>query len=442
MAWDSRTLQLSPQEQAIGHLANHAMGNQFSGINQDVVKTFNLYRFFVQHLNTPAATLQPMIMENGIAIFTIHDIEEIQAKIRTQTNTNYVKQLTQVGGATPTTAPSAIPIATPVGVPVGTPVGVAPDPSRNKFWDKFIKRLTYPIWSNIPPSWDGLLWYVFILHSFEQMDVIGPFVSTVLDTITLTLPNIPSLIDSVLPKVIGLLPFPYMSTAGDLISYAVGLIFILLGVFLNIQRRHFGSAFKTSIEIIPVIGDSVAEMAQSVEIGADRYELNRAKILSKITPITPTLGNYLQYYTPNMDIPSGSAPQFSIPAIKQDLVLYAKKETGIDDMMDKIPNPADIASSAISGAINSTVAKATNAVSGATAAASNAATKAVSGATASASNATSNAASNAVPSVTPPPTNTKTEAKTAFAPQKTRKRGGASQRKGTKARRVRISRRK
>jgi hypothetical protein len=283
-----------------------------------------------------------------------------------------------------------------------------------------------------------VLWYVFILYSLEQLDVVGPFISTVLDTITLTLPNIPSLIDSVLPKLIGLLPFPYMSTAGDLISYAVGLLFILLGVFLNMQRKHFGSAFKTSIEIIPVIGDSVAEMAQSVEIGVDRYEQNRAKILSKITPVTPTLGHFLNYYTPNMDIHTEPAPQFSIPEIKKDLVLYAKKESGIDAMMDKIPNPANMASSAISGAINSTVAKSTYAVSGATAAASNATAKMANNVAKKASNSIANT----VPTVTPAPTNTKAEAKTAFAPQQTRKRGGALKRKGTKARSVRLFRRK
>jgi len=406
MAWESSTIQTSPTEVAIGHFTNRALGNQFIGVNQDVVKTFNLYRFFVQHLTTPAVSLQPLITENGVPLFTVKDIEEIQEKIRKQKNTKYVKQLNQAGGN------PAVPVA-----------AVVPDPSRNKFWDKFIKRITYPIWSNIPSSWDGLLWYVFILHSLEQMDVVGPFISTALDTITLTLPNIPSLIDAVLPKLLGLLPFPYMSTAGDVISYAIGLIFILLGVFLNVQRKHFGSAFKTSIEIIPVIGDSVSEMAQSFEIGVDRYEQNRRKILSQITPVTPTLGTYLNYYTPNMDIHTGSAPQFNIPSIKQDLVLYAKKESGIDDMMNKIPNPANIASSAISGAINSTVAKASNAVSNATAAASN---------------AVSNAVANVVPSVTPSPTNTKNEGKMAFAPQKTRKHGG----KQTKARRNRYTRRK
>lgn len=360
MAWESQRLNISATENAIGHFASRAMGNQFPDINQDIVRTFNLYRFFVQHLNTTAANLQPLITENGVPIFTVSDIVEIQTKIRSQNNTQYVKHLKQLGGTQQ------------VGIPVATP-----DPSRNKFWDKLIRRVTYPIWSNIPPSWDGLIWYVFLLHSLEHVEIIGPFISTALDTITLTLPNIPSLIDSILPKLIGLLPFPYMSTAGDLISYAVGLVFIIMGVFLNIQRKHFGSAFKTSMEIIPVIGDNVAEIAQSVEIGAERYEQNRNRMISKITPITPALGNYLEYYTPNMDIHTGPAPQFSIPAIKQDLVMYAKKETGIDDMMNKIPNPANM----VSSAVNRAVTKATNAATGAVTKATNAATGAVAKAT-------------------------------------------------------------
>jgi hypothetical protein len=410
MAWESQRLNISATENAIGHLANRAMGNKFPDINHDIMKTFNLYRFFVQHLNTAAANLQPLITENGQPIFTVADIEEIQAKIRSQNNTQYVKHLKQLGGTQQ---------AMPVGIPVATP-----DPSRNKFWDKLIRRVTYPIWSNIPPSWDGIMWYVFLLYSLEQAAIIGPFISTALDTITLTLPNIPSLIDSILPKLIGLIPLPYMSTAGDLISYAIGLIFIILGVFLNIQRKHFGSAFKTSIEILPIIGDNLAEIAQSVETGAERYEQNRNRIISKITPVTPSLGNYLEYYVPNMDIHTGPAPQFSIPAIKQDLVMYAKKEAGINEMMNKIPNPANMVASAVNGA----VAKATNAATGAITKATNAATGAVTKATNVATGAVTKA-TNAVVAKATNATNAKSENKT------TRKKGGGY--KGMRSRHTR-----
>jgi hypothetical protein len=412
MSWESQHLQTSQTEQAIGQFASRAMGNQFPNINQDVVKTFNLYRFFVQHINTPAATLQPLITENGTPIFTVADIEEIQAKIRKQTNNTYVKYLSQRGGTT-----SVIPV---------TPVS---DPSREKFWDKLIARITYPIWSNIPPSWNGLLWYVFILNSLENVEIIGPFISTALDVITLTLPNIPSLIDSILPKLFALLPFPYMSTAGDVISYAIGLIFILLSVFMNIQRKHFGSAFKASLEIMPIIGDSVAEMAQSVETGAERYQQNRAKMLSKIEMVTPSLENYLDYYTPSTDIKTGPAPQFSIPQIKQDLVLYAQKEAGLNSF--NITNPANM----LSSAINSGIAKATNAatasVSKATNAVASSVSKATNAATASVSKAT-NAAASSVSKATNAATASVSKATNATASsKKTRKHGGQYKKRKT-----------
>ena len=414
MAWESRHLETSQTEQAIGHFASKAMGNQFPNINQDVVKTFNLYRFFVQHINTPAATLQPQITENGIPIFTVADIDEIQAKIRKQTSNNYVKQLSQHGGTTNT-----------------NPAAPVSDPSREKFWDKLIARITYPIWSNIPPSWNGLLWYVFLLYSLENVAIVGPFISTALDVITLTLPNIPSLIDSVLPKLLALLPFPYMSTAGDVISYLIGLMFIILSVFMNIQRKHFGSAFKASLEIMPIIGDSVAEMAQSVETGAERYQQNRAKMLSKIEPITPSLTNYLDYYSPSTDIKTGPAPQFSIPQIKQDLILYAQKEAGLNSF--NIPNPMNM----VSSAINSGIAKATNTVSASVTKATNAATASVSKAT-NAATASVSKATNAVASSVSKATNTATasvskatNAAASSVSKPTRKRGGRYKKRKT-----------
>jgi hypothetical protein len=371
MAWESQHVQPSSTEYAIGKFANRAMGNQFPNIQQDVVKTFNLYRFFAQHLNTPAAVLQPQITEQGVPMFTVADIQEIQTKIRGQQNTAYVKGIVQHGG---------------------TQTPAEHDESRNKFWDLMIRRVFYPVWSNIPPSWDGLLWYIFLLNSLEQMEIVGPFISTALDTITLTLPNIPSLIDAVLPKVLGLVPIPYASTAGDVISYCIGLVFILLSVFINIQRKHFGSAFKASMEVIPVIGDWVSEMAQSVEIGADRYGQNRAKMLRTISPVTPTLGNYLDYYAPEMEVrPKGPPPQLSIPAIKKDILLYAREKSGFDGMMgklDMLSNPMNLVTSVTQNALGKASDAAAGAMTKATNAATASVTKAANAATASVTKAT------------------------------------------------------
>jgi len=391
MAWESQHVQPSSTEYAIGKFANRAMGNQFPNIQQDVVKTFNLYRFFVQHLNTPAAVLQPQITEQGVPMFTVADIQEIQTKIRGQQNTAYVKGIVQHGGTTAATAVTKS----------------GHDESRNKFWDKMMRKFFYPVWSNIPPSWDGLLWYIFLLNSLEQMEIIGPFISTALDTITLTLPNIPSLIDAVLPKVLGLVPIPYASTAGDIISYCIGLVFVLLSVFINIQRKHFGSAFKASMEVIPVVGDWVSEMAQSMEIGVERYVQNRVKMLHTIMPVTPTLGNYLDYYAPDLDVShEGPPPQLSIPAIKQEIAMYARQKSGFDGMMgklDMLSNPKNLMTSVT----QKTLGKASDAAEGAMTKAKNAATakvtatvtKAANAATATVTRAT-NAASAAVTKAT------------------------------------------
>jgi hypothetical protein len=228
----------------------------------------------------------------------------------------------------------------------------------------------YPITSNIPPSWDGLLWYVFFLHSLEQIDGIGPIVSTMLDTISLTLPAIPDLLQMIAPRIAGL--FPWGNWVGEAIVIVAALIFNTLAVFINIQRKHFGTAFKTAVDTIPFVGDTLAEFLIRFETGADRYEVNRHRILNQIEPVSPTLEHYINYWSPTVDMKTDAPPHWDLPAIKQDVKDYALKESGLDKVEGVFSDP----SAMLSSTIDKAQAQVTNAVTQATNAVTNTVTKA------------------------------------------------------------------
>lgn len=350
MSWEGNRLELTKSESRFGNLANYMLGNMFQGINHDIMKTFNLYRFFIQHQNTPAEQLQKQITEKGLPIFTVQDILEIQAKIRRHASSKYVQKLIQRGGS----APSA----------------KTPDLTRNNFWDRVIRKAMYPITSNIPPSWDGLLWYVFFLHSLEQIDGIGPIVSTMLDTISLTLPAIPDLLQMIAPRIAGL--FPWGNWVGEAIVIVAALIFNTLAVFINIQRKHFGTAFKTAVDTIPFVGDTLAEFLIRFETGADRYEVNRHRILNQIEPVSPTLEHYINYWSPTVDVKTAAPPHWDLPAIKQDVKDYALKESGLDKVEGIFTDP----SAMLSSTIDKAQAQVANSVTNATKAVTNTVTKA------------------------------------------------------------------
>jgi hypothetical protein len=322
--WDANHPSHTENANRISNFTNRVLGNKFKGIENDVGRVFSLYNFIVKHRNLPANELREKITDNGNPIFSKDDIESIQKTVQSQVNTPYVKRLlAQSGGVHP------------------VPVNVA-DPSRSMFWDRMIRNIMHPIAKRIPPSWDGLLWYTFILHSLEQNTLFGPFLSTALDTITLSLPVLSDLVSDVSSQILSLVPIPYAGKAGEILGYVLGLVFVIFAVFLNMSRKHFGSAFKVSLEAVPIIGDVLAEGSQMVETGAERYLLNRKRILKSVGTISPTTEQIVDYYSLSDEITEKPAPSLNptivLPAIKKEVIQYGLKTSGLGDTIDKIPN--------------------------------------------------------------------------------------------------------
>jgi hypothetical protein len=211
------------------------------------------------------------------------------------------------------------------------------DETRNEFFDKLIRKLTYNL-PAMPKCYDGVLWYFFLLYNLEQIEIIGPFLSTALDAITLSLPVMADISEEVVGKLVSLAPVPYASFGGELLGYLISLIFVTLAVFMNIGRKHFGTAFKSSLEAIPFIGDVMFDAARSFEIGAKRYEIYKKKILKSVDTVSPSTKEYLNYYVPDSSIHPGPAPPLSMNTVKLDVADYVKEQTGLNKAMNKMPN--------------------------------------------------------------------------------------------------------
>ena len=315
MEWHGENLKLDNNEKQIMKLTSFLIP-KVPGIEQNVVKAFNLYRFFQNHLDTSPNVLARKITVQGLPLFNSKEISEIQNTIRRQS-------VVQSGG--------------------GTDVG-STDTTRQKFWDNIIHKLTHTIGSLIPfgeicKNWE---FYIFFLYALEQMEFIGPFVSTALDSITLSLPVLSDLTADGVQTLFMLLPIPYAGLVGDIAGFVIGTLFILFAVMLNINRKYFGSAFKVSLELIPMFGDILAEAATNFEVAMERAMARRAKILDSIKPISPTMYSFGEYYIPSDQIHNWSPPQLdSIKNIGNELQQYAQRRFGVpEDKMKKISNVA------------------------------------------------------------------------------------------------------
>jgi hypothetical protein len=296
------------------------------------MNNISLYQFLLQNRNVPPAQLRLRITEGGKPIFSESELRSILETVRSQKNSKFARWLLQnsVGGALAAAAEPA-------------PL----DPSRNKFWDKFMRRFVGDTGKQFPPSWNGLFWYMAILYHLEQMDIVGPVISTALDTITLSLPVLADLASEVVEKMSMLAPLPYAGLAGQALGYAIGLFFVGVAVMLNVSRKHFGSAFKAGLEGMPVFGDVLAEGAQSFETGAERYLQNRQRLLASVDKVSPSAEDFLDYYAPDLEKKTGPAPPWDEVKIKRNVMDYVARSTGANTALKALEDPTAVLQGAI-----------------------------------------------------------------------------------------------
>ncbi len=335
--WEENAPSIEPIDKKVSRFMQTIVGNKYDFIESDVAKQMSLYRYLLSHRKTPLTELYKSIKNSsGKPMFTLNELRNIHNYIEKHKFNKFAQRLlqTQSGGVEKEYK----------------------DPRKEKFFDKLITKgivsigrffdNIIPECIGIPEKWKNTLFSVlFFLNTLEKNKLFGPMVSTGLDTIVLSLPVIISLVEEGAGKLIGLLPIPYASTAGDIIVYACSIIVVLFAVLLNISRKHFGEGFKVFLMVIPVFGDEIMTGAEQFEKGAESYMAKRERIVDAVAEISPTAAGIVDYWAPDVSTEIKPEPTYNLEAIKDDVVVYSKdaiQDTiGIDIStlkLDKIPS--------------------------------------------------------------------------------------------------------
>jgi hypothetical protein len=319
--WEYSNAKYSDMEIRLGQIANEVLGKLYPNIGANVAININLYMFLLKNIDKSDSELAKSITQKNKQIFTAKTIGNIKRKISEQKDLLSIfkkeASFTQKGGKP----------------------GV--DKTRSGFWDKLFRKLAYPISSRMPPIGTWFFWWIHILYHMEQQKIYGPLISQFLDTITLTLPILSELVESMMPKIFDLLPIPYAGIVGDVIVYFISLIFIFIAVLINNSRQHFGQAFIIALDAIPLLGETLSLAATNLEKGADRYGNYKNRMINSIGDISPTAGNIIYSYTPDVEIHHEPIPSLNIDKIGDEFSEYAEKKSGLTALQDKITDKID-----------------------------------------------------------------------------------------------------
>ena len=166
-------------------------------------------------------------------------------------------------------------------------------------------------------------------------------------------------------------------------------MFISVAVILNNSRKHFGSSFFAALDAVPVFGEMLSDAAVNFQMGADRLQTYKKKMVTSVNKISPSASKIIYSYVPDTEIHTEPLPPINSAKIIKEVEQYVDKKTGLNKVKG-------VLNGNISSVTNALQAKAGEKMANATTAASTAATTAVAGVT----NKLNAAASGAVAGVT------------------------------------------
>lgn len=150
--------------------------------------------------------------------------------------------------------------------------GSVPPP---EFFDKMFRRLSGWL-PGLPPVVEP---WAYALHNLEKNDDYGPPISISLDIVSRLLPTVATAIQTATPALVGLVPIPGAGPVGVVIGWVISAIFVFIAILMNLSRRKFGSAFVTSMSLIPVAGPAIMKAAQDVDGTMARVSARRARLV-------------------------------------------------------------------------------------------------------------------------------------------------------------------
>lgn len=194
----------------------------------------------------------------------------------------------------------------------GTLEGESPEAVDNIIlrWIGFVRE-----WSPafIKDTADTLAPYVFILKGLEESPEFGELLAIALDATEAGLKSTAAVIQNTAPVIVGLLPIPEAGPVGAVLGWLVASVFIFLLVAIHISRKQFGQAFIASFGLIPVVGESLYNVAMSGEKFLQKTSERRDRLIQSVRNVA---GNYaadtLDALVPDpLAVPDPNAPGFA-----------------------------------------------------------------------------------------------------------------------------------
>jgi len=313
----------------------------------------------VKEVYAPAIELAASMKSNAATAAAAAGGARRRRRTRTRTRTRGGATV-GVGVEVATPAPPAISLRDPTAPgydPKDDALGVAERPgfqdkSRNSFFDRIFMKMGN-MYSNSPfalkfsHKWDGIFWFMFLLYNLENIDIIGPFLSAGLDAYIVACRMAAEAIDENMPKILtivgGILPIGVGGLGGAMfgegLSAVIGGVILMGTIIVSISRKHFGDAFKSSLDIIPVIGDYLLLFAMSAETNLDRLNAYRNKLIYQLQPVSPRLYAFVDYWVPKLEpVPAEAPPIPSLADIKEDIVNKGMEATGANEALAKVQN--------------------------------------------------------------------------------------------------------
>lgn len=329
--WNYNDPPSNPLIDKLGFFTREMYAESMPHSDENMIRFFSLYNFILQNLTVPPAELAKRIVQDGAPMYKPEEVVAIQKKIGIQRNLPLAQRLLkQSGGAA---APK------PAEGAGGKVSELDSDPSRSKLFDRIVRTRMYPLVQKIPPAFDGFIPFVFFLYGLEQMEVIGPIVGSFLDAITLGLPLLTNAIKLAVKTGISLAPIPYAGFLGDIAAYLIGLFFLIIAFTMNTGRKMFGTAFKNTLEMVPLIGENLFQGAVTFETGFERYLKNKNRFVESLGKVSPHMAQFVEYWAPSETPKTGPVVIFNPDKFELDLLQKVLSTTDKTDAMTLIKDP-------------------------------------------------------------------------------------------------------
>jgi hypothetical protein len=262
--WDFDTPTQNTKIQSVDNYLTENLQSTTAGLNAS--RMLDLYNFLRSRTFSSPQQLQASVIKDGVPLFTPEEAKQV------------FDQLKMRGGG-----------------------------ESVEFFDSMARRLAGYTGDWIPEYAKG---YVYFLKGLEQNPDQGPLISTMLDVVAQGIPTLATTIQTMAPQIIGALPIPSAAVAGIVIGWIMSAFLLFFGMLVNLSRRKFGSAFVTSMALLPVVGSSLMNASKSLERVTGKISDRRDKLIRSVKSVFgPATGTSISEYIPDLQ----ETPEAPVP---------------------------------------------------------------------------------------------------------------------------------